>query len=101
MTFAATANCVLYHRQRLQFFADVRRRYAQPGSGASRETNYSSHTTVLAVDYAGHPADLDAMKELSASQGGLIEDACHALGAEHKGPARQIADMTGRQLFIP
>jgi perosamine synthetase len=41
---------------------------------------------LLPVDYAGHPADLAAMLQI-AEQHGLvvIEDACHALGAEYKG----------------
>jgi perosamine synthetase len=40
---------------------------------------------MLPVDYAGHPADLDAIMELAARHGMVvIEDACHALGAEYR-----------------
>jgi perosamine synthetase len=40
---------------------------------------------VLPVDYAGHPADLDAILELAARHGLIvIEDASHALGAEYR-----------------
>jgi perosamine synthetase len=48
------------------------------------------------VDYAGHPADLDAIHELAARyELIMIEDASHALGAEYKGRrAGSIADMT-------
>jgi perosamine synthetase len=38
------------------------------------------------VDYAGHPADLDPLLELAEQHGFIvIEDACHALGAQYKG----------------
>ena len=41
---------------------------------------------VLPVAYAGHPADLDAILELAERHGLIvIEDACHALGAEYRG----------------
>ncbi|MGB6812402.1 MAG: DegT/DnrJ/EryC1/StrS family aminotransferase, partial [Candidatus Sulfotelmatobacter sp.] len=45
------------------------------------------HTrAVLPVDYAGHPADLDPILALAERHGlTVIEDACHALGAEYKG----------------
>jgi perosamine synthetase len=95
MTFAATANCVLYQAA-APIFADVSADTLNldPEQVAKRITPRTR--AVLAVDYAGHPADLDAMKELSASHGlVVIEDACHALGAEHKGRrAGSIADMT-------
>jgi perosamine synthetase len=40
----------------------------------------------LPVDYAGHPADLDPILDLAERHGlTVIEDACHALGAEYHG----------------
>ena len=46
----------------------------------------SSTRAVLPVDYAGHPADLDPILALAERHGLIvIEDACHALGAEYKG----------------
>ena len=37
---------------------------------------------ILAVDYAGHPADLEALGELARDRDlVLIDDASHALGA--------------------
>jgi len=71
MTFAATANCVLYQAA-APIFGRRKRRYAQPGTGASRETNYSSHTSGSCRRLCGHPADLDAMKRLSASHGLVV-----------------------------
>jgi dTDP-4-amino-4,6-dideoxygalactose transaminase len=41
---------------------------------------------VMPVHYAGHPADMDAIHELTAERGiGVVEDAAHALGAAYRG----------------
>jgi perosamine synthetase len=95
MTFAATANCVLYQGA-TPIFADVSADTLNldPGQVAARITPRTR--AVLPVDYAGHPADLDAIQELATKNGLIvIEDASHALGAEYKGRrAGSIADMT-------
>ena len=84
LTFAATANCVLYQGAR-PVFADVcsDTLNLDPEKAAKQVT--SKTRAILPVAYAGHPADMDAFLGL-AEQHGLvvIEDACHALGAEHK-----------------
>jgi perosamine synthetase len=51
---------------------------------------------LLPVDYAGHPADLTAIMQTAQRHGLIvIEDACHALGAEYGGRRLgSIADMT-------
>jgi perosamine synthetase len=51
---------------------------------------------IVAVDYAGHPAALDELGKLAKTHGALlIEDACHALGAEYHGKrVGSLADMT-------
>ena len=95
MTFCATANCVLYQGS-TPVFADVT---ADTLNLDPREVSQkiSPRTkAVIAVDYAGHPADLAALRELAAHHGlVMIEDACHALGAEHFGKrVGGIADMT-------
>ena len=95
MTFAATANCVLYQGA-TPIFADVSADTLNldPEQVAARITPRTR--AVLPVDYAGHPADLDAIQELAARNGLIvIEDASHALGAEYRGRrAGSIADMT-------
>ena len=41
---------------------------------------------ILPVDFAGHPADLEPILQLAERHGlTVIEDACHALGAEYRG----------------
>ncbi|MFZ0319337.1 MAG: UDP-4-amino-4,6-dideoxy-N-acetyl-beta-L-altrosamine transaminase [Candidatus Sulfotelmatobacter sp.] len=95
MTFAATANCVLYQRA-TPIFADVSADTLNldPERVAARITPRTR--AVFPVDYAGHPADLDEMKQLAEANGlVVIEDASHALGAEYKGRrSGSIADMT-------
>lgn len=95
MTFAATANCVLYQGA-TPIFADVSADTLNldPEKVAARITPRTR--TIIPVDYAGHPAELDAILELAARHGlVVIEDACHALGAEYRGRRTgSIADMT-------
>jgi perosamine synthetase len=83
MTFAATANCVLYLGA-TPIFADVSADTLNldPERVAARITPRTR--AILPVDYAGHPADLDAIMELAGRhEMVVIEDACHALGAEY------------------
>ena len=95
MTFAATANCVLYQGA-TPIFADVSADTLNLDAEQVAERMTPRTRAVLPVDYAGHPADLDAIKELAARHGlVVIEDASHALGAEYKGSrAGSVADMT-------
>lgn len=46
----------------------------------------SKTKAIIPVDMAGHPADLDKINIIAKINGlKVIEDACHALGAEYKG----------------
>jgi perosamine synthetase len=95
LTFCATANCVLYQGA-TPVFADVcaDTLNLDPEQVSQR---LSPHTkAIIAVDYAGHPADLEALGKLAEHRGiFLIEDACHALGAEYRRKrVGGIADMT-------
>jgi perosamine synthetase len=95
LTFAATANCVLYCGAN-PVFADVSRDTINldPEQLASKLT--SRTRAILPVDYTGHPADLTAIMEVAQRHRlVVIEDACHALGAEYQGKrVGSIADMT-------
>jgi perosamine synthetase len=95
MTFAATANCILYQNA-TPVFADVSADTLNLDPNEV-EAKIGPHTrAIFAVDYAGHPADLDPILELAKRKGLMvIEDACHALGAEYRGRrVGSIADMT-------
>ena len=56
---------------------------------------------IVAVDYAGHPADLDELRIIADRHGiYLIEDAAHSIGSIYKGrPVGSIADITTFSFF--
>jgi len=95
MTFAATANAVVYLGAR-PVFADVDpgTLLIDPGSVAERITPRTK--AVIGVDYAGQPCDWDALRGLAGKHGlALVADACHALGAADQGrPVGSLADIT-------
>jgi len=85
LTFAATANCVLYQGAR-PVFADVSGDTLNLDPDRFAERITPSTRAVLPVAYGGHPADLDPILALAERHGiTVIEDACHALGAEYGG----------------
>jgi perosamine synthetase len=85
MTFAASANCVLYLGG-TPVFADV-----DPDTllldPAAVEAKITPRTkAIVAVDYAGHPCDYDALGAIAERHGlSIIADACHALGGRYRG----------------
>jgi perosamine synthetase len=95
LTFAATANSVLYQGA-TPVFADVSRDTLNLDPGLVERKISSKTRAILPVDYAGHPADLTPIVEMARRRGLIvIEDACHALGAEYAGQrVGGIADMT-------
>jgi len=85
MTFAATANCVLYQGA-TPIFADVCADTLNLDPEKAAEKITARTRAILPVDYAGHPADLKAIQDLADEHGlTVIEDASHALGAEYEG----------------
>jgi perosamine synthetase len=95
MTFAATANCVLYQGA-TPVFADVSADTLNLDPEQIAKRLSSKTRAILPVDYAGHPADLAPIMEIARRNGLIvIEDACHALGAEYRGArVGSLADMT-------
>ncbi len=95
LTFAATANCVLYQGA-TPVFADVSRDTLNLDPEQVSRKISSKTRAIIPVDYAGHPADMSAMMDLARRHRLIvIEDACHALGAEYSGRrVGGIADMT-------
>jgi perosamine synthetase len=97
LTFAATANCILYQGG-APVFADVREDTLNidPECVAKRITPRTK--ALLPVDYAGHPADLDELHQIADRHGlTVIEDACHALGAEHR--RRRVGSISHMTVF--
>lgn len=95
MTFAASANCILYLGG-TPVFADV-----LPSSllldPAQVEAKLTPRTkAIVAVDYTGQPCDYDTLRDIAHRHGlTLIADAAHSLGGEHKGQkVGTLADLT-------
>jgi len=95
LTFAATANCVLYQGA-TPVFADVSADALNIDPEQVSSKISSRTRVILPVDYAGHPADLGQIIDIARKSGlTVIEDACHALGAEYDGKrVGSIADLT-------
>jgi perosamine synthetase len=95
MTFAATANSVVYQGG-TPVFADVEPQtlLLDPLQVAAKITPRTK--AVVAVDYAGQPCDYTALRDIVEKHGVLlIADACHALGASCEGkPVGSLADLT-------
>ena len=87
ITFAASANAALYEGAK-PVFADVEpdTLLIDPASVAARITPRTR--AIVAVDYAGQPANYDALHALAKSRDlRIVADACHAPGATYKGRA--------------
>lgn len=95
LTFCATANCVLYQGA-TPIFADVCDDTLNLSPTEALKKLSSRTKAIIAVDYAGHPAELHELRQIADNAGAvLIEDACHALGAEYRGKrVGSFADMT-------
>lgn len=100
MTFASTATTAINLGARV-VFADI-----QPETGNIDPRQVESLLTpktkaIVAVDYAGHPADLDELLKISRKNGvALIEDAAHSLGSVYRNrPVGSIADITTFSFF--
>lgn len=95
LTFCATANCLLFQGAR-PIFADVddATLTIDPAAITARITRKTK--VLIPMDYGGHPADLEAIRGIAARHGLLvIEDACHALGAQSHGQrVGAFSDMT-------
>lgn len=85
MTFAATANCVVYQGG-TPVFADVDRDTLLIDPEEIEKKITSRTKAVIAVDYAGQPCDYDRLRTIADRHGlKLVADACHALGGAYKG----------------
>ena len=84
MTFAATANCVVFQGATPVFVdVDPRTMLINPEQVKARITPHTK--AVIAVDFTGHPANYDELRSITEHHGiNLVADACHSLGASFK-----------------
>ncbi|NOG50957.1 MAG: UDP-4-amino-4,6-dideoxy-N-acetyl-beta-L-altrosamine transaminase [Chloroflexi bacterium] len=94
MTFAASANCILYQGG-TPVFADVEHDTLLIDPERVREKITPRTKAIVAVDYAGHPANYAALRSIVDDHGlSIIADACHAIGGSLDGrPVGTLADL--------
>lgn len=95
ITFAATANAVVFQRGK-PVFSDVQKETLLIDPRLIERHLTSRTKAVVAVDYAGQPCDYDILGEIAARHGlAVVADASHALGSEFKGrKTGSITDLT-------
>jgi len=95
LTFAATANAVVYCGGR-PVFADIKKDTLNIDADEIKRRLSPRTKAIISVDFAGHPADLDDIMAVAREKGLIvIEDAAHALGGEYRGrKTGSLADMT-------
>jgi perosamine synthetase len=99
MTFAASANCVVYQGAR-PVFADVDAGTLLVDPDHVERLINRRTRAVVAVDYAGHPCDYAALHEIADRLAlPIVADACHALGASRDGrPVGTLAALSAFSL---
>jgi perosamine synthetase len=95
ITFAATANAVIYQEGK-PVFADVDPDTLLIDPSEIEKKITPKTKAIIAVDYAGQPCKYDQIKYITNKYGLiLIADSCHALGAKYKNrKVGSIADIT-------
>lgn len=99
MTFAATANAILFTGAK-PVFADIDRDTLDIVPGNIERAVTKKTKAVVPVHFAGTPCDMDEIEAIADAHGlAVVEDAAHALGAEYKG--RKVgADRGARRLSV-
>jgi len=99
MTFAATANAILFTGAK-PVFADIDRETLDIVPENIERAVTKKTKAVMPVHFAGTPCDMDEIEAIADAHGlAVVEDAAHALGAEYKG--RRIgADRGARRLSV-
>src|SRR5690606_33099538 len=85
-TFVATANSVMYQNAR-PVFVDVTSEHDLNLDPEDLQRKITPQTkAIIVVHLAGFPCDMDRVMEIAAAHGlPVIEDACHAIGANYAG----------------
>lgn len=95
LTFAASANCILYQGAK-PVFADIESTTYNINPKEIEKNITSKTKAIIPVDFTGQPVDLDKIMEIAKKNNLIvIEDAAHALGAKYKERLiGSISDMT-------
>ena len=94
-TFVATSNAIIYNGLK-PVFADICSDTFNIDPEDIRRKITKNTKAIIYVDYAGHPCDIKAIRDIADEFDlFLIEDACHAIGAEYEGrEVGTFADLT-------
>lgn len=85
ITFLSTANAGLWLGAR-PVFVDVEEDTGNMDVNKIEEFITERTKLIVPVHYGGHPVDMEKIKEIADRHNlKVVEDACHALGAEYKG----------------
>ncbi len=95
MTFAASANCILYVGG-IPVFADICTDTYNINPFDIEQKITKKTKALIPVDFTGQPCDLDEIMQIAKTHNlTVIEDASHSIGAVYKGKGiGTIADMT-------
>lgn len=95
ITFAASANCVLYCGAK-PVFADINEKTYNIDPKSIEEKITDKTKGIVAVDFTGQSVEIEAIRDIAKKHNLiLIEDAAHAIGTKFKGsPVGSNADMT-------
>jgi perosamine synthetase len=95
MTFAATANCIVFQGGK-PVFVDIDKDTLLINPDEVEKSITDKTKAVVAVDYSGHPCDYESLRNITDKYGlALLADSCHALGGEYKGKkVGTLADLT-------
>jgi perosamine synthetase len=97
LTFAASANCVLY-RGGQPILVDVKPGNLLVSPDAIEEAITPRTRAIVAVDYAGHPCDYDAIGRIADKHGlAVVADSCHSVGGAFRG--QSVGTLAGLNCF--
>jgi perosamine synthetase len=97
ITFAATANAVVYMGG-TPVFADVDPDTLLVTAESVARLITPKTRAIVAVDYAGQPAEYDALRALAAKHSlPIVADACHAIGGSYRG--RKVGTLADLNTF--
>lgn len=100
LTFAATASTASLLGAEV-VFADVEEETGNIDPAVADALTTDRTAVVAAVDFAGHPADIDALVPVARRRGALLlEDAAHSIGSTYRSRAvGSLADLTTFSFF--
>ena len=97
MTFAASANCVLYQGGKV-VFADIEESTYNINPLEIEKQITNNTKAIIPVHFTGQPANLDEIHRIAKKHNLMvIEDAAHAIGATYKG--RKIGGLSDMTMF--